>query len=527
VKEFTLPTTTARDRRNYQVDPMEYIFLRIRGLDFGKPDELSYLMLKVRYFLSNANLPSEYCVAFFRRLAALATSGDLQARHNAQHVLRDLRDDIELAAEAVAHLSEVGLWTLVEEDYQRRSDAAALAMQQRRQPAIFTMPGSDGKRIYYAAGPYEAERMRIDSIGTEDSPADDAAFDEGAVAMRLMVEADDPTALADMAWLHVRRNDIERAVPYFERLCEVRPLDALFHAQYGMVLVKAGRVEEGLEELEAALRLDPDRPTTLMNKAQVLVHLERNAEAGAAARSAVRMNVCPEHPLAFELVSGLAASAAVAGDCAAASELADAAIQMRPDSEQALLLRASIAQAQGDDPVAETQNLDSAVDLDDASAQAWTMRAAHLMRSGDPAGAVASYTRAVQLDSDNGQLWNDFGSCLQRIGDHDQARQCYKKAVALDPDDAMHWSNLGGAVLNQAKTTDDIGEATRLMTKALEMNPDEVGAIFGLAVIALRLGEYAKAEAGLNNVLHRDPNHHTARQLLERLRTNTPEGQTW
>jgi adenylate cyclase len=86
--------------------------------------------------------------------------------------------------------------------------------------------------------------------------------------------------------------DVQAAIAYASRAVELNGNFALGHFYLGVALNLDGRHEEALEALEMGLRLSPRDPrvsTWLANKARVLYHLRRYAEAIEAAVAARRI----------------------------------------------------------------------------------------------------------------------------------------------------------------------------------------------------------------------------------------------
>ena len=90
-----------------------------------------------------------------------------------------------------------------------------------------------------------------------------------------------PTALAELAVLHFDQKEFPEALRILETLAEVSPDNPDVHANMGIVLGMAGRLEESLTSFERALVLDPASETTRSRRDAVRRLLATAAEADA------------------------------------------------------------------------------------------------------------------------------------------------------------------------------------------------------------------------------------------------------
>jgi adenylate cyclase len=115
--------------------------------------------------------------------------------------------------------------------------------------------------------------------------------------------------------------DVGAAIAYASRAIELNGNFALGHFYLGIALSLDGRHEEALEALGTGLRLSPRDPrasTWLANKARVLYHLRRYAEAIEAASAARRIQ-----PHAYGSLVLVASCAQLGRDEEAATILAE------------------------------------------------------------------------------------------------------------------------------------------------------------------------------------------------------------
>ncbi len=75
-------------------------------------------------------------------------------------------------------------------------------------------------------------------------------------------------------------------LPYYAKALQLYPQYALTHAQYGNYLVEIGMLEEGLQELTQAVRMDPNLPLGHVGLAKAYIRKGDTARAHTAAQRA-------------------------------------------------------------------------------------------------------------------------------------------------------------------------------------------------------------------------------------------------
>jgi predicted Zn-dependent protease len=85
-----------------------------------------------------------------------------------------------------------------------------------------------------------------------------AQYDIGDLKYTLWVFPNHPKALYLIGAIARNTNNAALALPYFERALLLFPAYAYTRAQYGEFLVSIGATKAGIQELESALRMDPN-----------------------------------------------------------------------------------------------------------------------------------------------------------------------------------------------------------------------------------------------------------------------------
>lgn len=161
----------------------------------------------------------------------------------------------------------------------------------------------------------------------------------------------------------------------------------------GFLLLRAGRAQESLADLEAACARQPRRALGWLWRAEAFCALGRMEEAGRA--------------------------------CARA-------LKLEPRCVESLLLKARLAAAAGDKRAALSAYA-AAQQADGRCTLVYAERGALLLALGDAAGACADLERAVWLDSRDPAPWVDLAQARALRGDRKGSADALRRASALDP----------------------------------------------------------------------------------------------
>jgi Tfp pilus assembly protein PilF len=85
-------------------------------------------------------------------------------------------------------------------------------------------------------------------------------------------------ALNNLAWVAGELGD-PKAIGYAERALQIAPESGAVLDTYGVLLVRKGDVDKGVEMLGRAVRLAPNRPEIRLNYAKALIKQGRKADA--------------------------------------------------------------------------------------------------------------------------------------------------------------------------------------------------------------------------------------------------------
>ena len=123
---------------------------------------------------------------------------------------------------------------------------------------------------------------------------------------------------------------------------------------------------------------------------------------------------------------------------------------------------------------------------------------------GDPADAVAHYSKVISLNPDTFILsiaYYDRGIAYREMGDDAKAIEDYTKAIELDPCYAAAYTNRGAALRRMGAHDHAIEDCNR----AIQLNPEDPDAYSNRGAVYGSKGDYERAIEDFNNAIQLKP----------------------
>lgn len=357
------------------------------------------------------------------------------------------------------------------------------------------------------------------------------------------------------------REDWDAARPVFAELIESDALEPPQLARAldwrGYLALRAGRAEEALDDLGAAIAIEPESPEYRMDRATTLSSLGRYEEALEDYARAIEADPSSVHPLigksaaehflgrtdqaladierAVEIAPDEATPWALRGellqlvdrtDDAVAS--LDRAVELAPDDPSILAARARI-RLELQDAVGAIEDLTTAlaVSPDDVGLQ-W-LRVLALAKTGDAAGATAGITDLAGSPEALLDILHTLAEMPPAVFER-QAEMASKltgiplrqivrdrQLAQLDRDVALRVLRVQSEVRERMARGDAEG-ALELYSEVIELVPTATWLLTQRAEISSRLGRFADTEADLDRALELAPDDADVRAVRARLR---------
>jgi tetratricopeptide (TPR) repeat protein len=216
----------------------------------------------------------------------------------------------------------------------------------------------------------------------------------------------------------------------------------------GVIAFQRGHHVEALEQIDAAIRINPTAAAAYNNRGTVLTGLGRSSEALAS------------H---------------------------DRAIELDPRFVDAHYNRGNLLRELGrlDDAV---RSYDQALAANPRHPVALNNRGNALKRLDRYEEALASYASALAIKPDYVEALNNRGNALKELGRHAEALASYDLALSLKPDQLDALTNRGACLLE----LHEFADASHSFEKALAIDPDHAGALWNRSLCRLLQGHLAE-----------------------------------
>ncbi len=316
----------------------------------------------------------------------------------------------------------------------------------------------------------------------------------------------DAGAYAELAIVHRRLGDLERAAGAFAQALADDPSHLRTLLGYGQTLTALGRREDGAALLERHQRLaamqdqldafergrKQGQPPLQAYLDVARLHLEREDRAAAAALYEQAMTLDPEDPVPALELAGLYLDDGRTGDAERCVEHALAADPQNPGPR----FYDGLVKLKTGDLEAAGQAFASSLERGGWPAAAFLDAGDALRDAGDLDRAAAAYLQAMRLEPENPLAHQRLALAAREHGDRTSAEQGARRAAELDPGLGDAWTLLGVLRFEAG----DAAEAEGAFTKAIAAE----------RMTLLRAG-------GVEAVLEDFPGSGEARELYRRL----------
>jgi TolB-like protein/Tfp pilus assembly protein PilF len=133
------------------------------------------------------------------------------------------------------------------------------------------------------------------------------------------------------------------------------------------------------------------------------------------------------------------------------------------------------------------QLIQSALELDSLSADAWTARA-YLLEWADPVrmrGAAEAFERAIALDPRNAEAIHQYAQVHEALGNWDPALDAFRRTLLLEPDRSLPYVSMASIEWKRGNAP----AARRLYDSALVVDPGASYALSARALLRLATGD--------------------------------------
>ncbi len=116
--------------------------------------------------------------------------------------------------------------------------------------------------------------------------------------------------------------------------------------------------------------------------------------------------------------------------------------------------------------------------------------------------AIANFKRALSYDSTFVEIYLHLGQAYLKLGQFDSAEVAYRKVAQINPQDSRGWQGLG---FMYGIVKKDVEKGIEFYKKALEVDPNNNDARFGLATLLDKAGRSEEADSIYQAAIAADP----------------------
>jgi predicted O-linked N-acetylglucosamine transferase (SPINDLY family) len=311
----------------------------------------------------------------------------------------------------------------------------------------------------------------------------------------LKVRGDDADALLLAGEIAARQGDVERAIPFYVKLTELRPEWGFAHFMLGNLLIGSGRLEAALDSYERAAALDAGQAEIFCNRGVVLERLERFDAALASYAQALSLD--PGNALTHYNRAAVLSRVGRKPEALASYEQA---IACKPDYAEAYFNRGNVLKDL-ERRDAALASYERAIECNPRFAEAHGYRGALLYDAEQWDAALASYDRAIELDPGYAEAYYNRGVLRQAQKQSELAMADYGRAIELVPHYAEAHMNRG-ALCHAAKRFE---EALASFDEAIALDPDYALAYLNRALVLIEFRILQPALESLDRVIALTP----------------------
>jgi tetratricopeptide (TPR) repeat protein len=311
----------------------------------------------------------------------------------------------------------------------------------------------------------------------------------------------------DEALRSQKSGDLKTAEGLYRRILaqEPRHADALHFL--GVIAYQAGRPEEAIRSIAAAIGLNPAKAAYHCNLGLAYQTVRHVEEAANCFEESLRLR--PANPVAH---NNLGVIRLEQGRPEEAAQCFQQAKRFHANDAEAYCNLGKALRAQGklDQAIA---GLEQAILLRPTYVEARIQLGLVCRDQGDFEQAVQHFQTAIEIAPEHAEAHNNLGASYTKLKRHAEAERVLRRAVELKPDDASVHSNLGVSLLEQGRHE----EAKASIEHALRIRPDAAGARSNLGAVCLQQGELDAALEHVEEALRIQPNNidaHWNRSLI-------------
>jgi tetratricopeptide (TPR) repeat protein len=265
--------------------------------------------------------------------------------------------------------------------------------------------------------------------------------------------------------------DNDKKLEYYGHALKLAPANQQVLAERGITLLAAGKSEEALTDLTAAVKADPENPQVQLARALALSILNRNDEALEAIDRAIKL--APDEPMPYMHRARILAQQKKYDEALTAL---GRILEIDPDNVAALLFRAQVYQKSGNLDAAKA-DVNEALRHQPGLIEAIELHGIFAAGSREYRVAIDDFEKLLKVAPKNPQLLTQLGLLYGLDKRPRKAIEMYTEALAVDPENYLALRGRADAYLNIGKHAEAIPD----YEAALKIQPKDSSLLNNLA----------------------------------------------
>ncbi len=254
------------------------------------------------------------------------------------------------------------------------------------------------------------------------------------------------------------------------------------------------KYDDAIKAINIAIELEPNDPTSSIEKAGILFTSKKYLEAIAIYNDLIRTK-----PEAYSYINRGVAKSDL-GDKQGAISDYDLAIAINPQLAQAYNNRGSAKSDLGNNQEA-IGDYDLAIAINPQDAMAYYNRGNTKYYLGNKQGAITDFDKAIAINPQYAKAYNNRGFAKSDLGNKQEAISDYDLAIALNPQYADAYNNRGSAKSDLGNNQEAISD----YDLAIAINPQDAHAYYNRGHTKYYLGNKQGAIIDLDRAIALDP----------------------
>jgi tetratricopeptide (TPR) repeat protein len=332
----------------------------------------------------------------------------------------------------------------------------------------------------------------------------------------------------ELVSIYGRAEYATKAIQEYRLAIENDPDSEYLNAGLAELYAKTGRIAEAVREAQDILKRDPNNLEARKLLGRIYLRSLGDLQSGTQSQEVLKLaieqfqEIVRLEPKSVDDHLLLGRLYRLDNDLVKAEDEFKAAIQIQPDSEEAITSLAYLYNEEGDAPraIAVLNQIPDAA----RSGKLYAALGYTYEQQKEYKKAVAAYRKAVELDRDNLESLRGLAQNLMNDGQYEAALEQYRQISDADPQDAQSYLRISEIYRRQGK----FDQALDMLKKAESLVQDSLEIPFNMALVYDAQGRFEDAATTLQQLMektaHPDGNYTTGERnnrsvFLERLGT--------